>query len=332
MPAKRRPAGTPSRGQGIRKRGQKTKEQSKVSDDIGRKRSPNINSDSPDTKRRRGPRQMENQCTILYQREEAVPNDQVPVVDMGTTETQGTANAGMFEDAPGGGNIEFILDREPVSMESAFDQIGSHVPQKLKEKIWEGKFIDFSLLLKSARELNNAIDFTGDLIFRDGKLVVEKQTQQKPIYNISSWTSAFIIFMSVIIEKHPGKSQELLKYLRDVRLAAIRAPSASAWVHYDEQYRLKKSKNPSSSWGVIDSELWLICMSSQKGGNNASLQSQVGSGSSDSFRNRNGSSNARQNICWAFNRGNCKFYPRCKFIHVCSKCGEKHPATRCDKH
>ena len=313
----------------MRKRGQKTNDKSKVSDDTRKKRSlPNIDSGHPDTKRSRGASRNENQCTILYQREaESFSNE--PVVDIGTT--QGNAKEGIFEDALGGGNFEFTLDREPVLMESAYDKIGSHVPQKLKEKIWEGKFIDFSLLLKSARELNNAIDFTGDLIFRDGKLVVEKQAQQKPIYNISSWTSAFIIFMSVMIEKHPGKSQELLKYLRDVRLAALRAPSASAWVHYDEQYRLKKSKHPSSSWGVIDSELWLICMSSQRGGNNTSLQSQIGSGSNDSFRNRNGYSNVRQNICWAFNRGNCKFYPRCKFTHACSKCGEKHPATRCDK-
>ena len=65
-------------------------------------------------------------------------------MDFGTTQTQGTAKEGIFEDTLGGGNIEITLDREPVSMESAFDQTGSHVPQKLKEKIWEGKFIDFS--------------------------------------------------------------------------------------------------------------------------------------------------------------------------------------------
>jgi hypothetical protein len=41
-----------------------------------------------------------------------------------------------------------------------------------------------------------------------------------------------------MIEKHPGKAQELLKYLRDIRLAAYRAPSALAWVQYDEQVRL----------------------------------------------------------------------------------------------
>jgi hypothetical protein len=35
-------------------------------------------------------------------------------------------------------------------------------------------------------------------------------------------------------------------------------------VQYDKQFRLKKSRNLSSSWGVIDNELWLICMSQKR--------------------------------------------------------------------
>jgi len=144
---------------------------------------------------------------------------------------------------------------EPISFVSVFDPIGYHIPQKLKEQIWEGRFIDLSLLLKSARELNMADESAGDLIIKGGKLAVERKVQQKSIYNINLWTLAFIIFTNIMIEKHPGKAQELLKYPRDIRLAAYRAPSALAWVQYDEQFRLKKSRNPSSSWGVIDNEL-----------------------------------------------------------------------------
>jgi hypothetical protein len=31
---------------------------------------------------------------------------------------------------------------------------------------------------------------------------------------------------------------------------------------YDEQYRLKKTRFPSSSWGIIDQELWILCVAS----------------------------------------------------------------------
>jgi hypothetical protein len=128
----------------------------------------------------------------------------------------------------------------------------------LKHGFW--LLVNCSVISKSARELSMADESTGDLIIKRGKLAVERKVQQKFIYNINLWTSAFIIFTSIMIENHPGKAQELLKYPRDIRQAAYRAPAALAWVQNDEQFRLKKSRNPSSSWGVIDNELWLICI------------------------------------------------------------------------
>jgi hypothetical protein len=39
------------------------------------------------------------------------------------------------------------------------------------------------------------------------------------------------------------------------------------WVNYDEQYRLRKATSPSSSWGVVDMELWMLCVSTPPSGN-----------------------------------------------------------------
>jgi hypothetical protein len=47
------------------------------------------------------------------------------------------------------------VNRSHDVMPSIFDPISSHIPLKLKEKAWKGDFIDFHLLLKSARELVN---------------------------------------------------------------------------------------------------------------------------------------------------------------------------------
>ena len=61
--------------------------------------------------------------------------------------------------------------------------------------------------------------------------------------------------MSVMLEKYHTRAQELIKYMRDIRIAADRSPG---WQKYDEQYRLKKQSDPQSSWGIINSELWLL--------------------------------------------------------------------------
>lgn len=246
-----------------------------------------------------------------------------------------------------------IMESEapPSQNTSIFDEIGEHVPEKLKEKIWDGKFIDLSLLLKSARELEDMAQGNGELKLRDGRLVLEKETKNKTIYNIEAWTSAFLIYTSVMLEKHPTKAQELLKYMRDIRMAAKNSKSA-AWVKYDEQFRLKRAKYPTSSWGKIDGELWLLSMSCSESAGNSDTRlfnrQQPFSGDS-SFRNFQnpissptlstaGNPSSFQQTrppfrkvfhCWGYNKGKCTYNERCKFSHTCSKCSGRHPAFSC---
>ena len=73
---------------------------------------------------------------------------------------------------------------EPISFVSVFDPIGYHIPQKLKEQIWEGRFINLSFFFKSTRKLNMGDASAGDLTIKGGKLAVERKVQQKSIYNI----------------------------------------------------------------------------------------------------------------------------------------------------
>lgn len=44
------------------------------------------------------------------------------------------------------------VDYQPSQATSSFDTNTAHVPTKIKQKIWEGKFTELSVLLKSARE------------------------------------------------------------------------------------------------------------------------------------------------------------------------------------
>jgi hypothetical protein len=64
---------------------------------------------------------------------------------------------------------------------------------------------------------------------------------------------------------HNSMSTTPLKYMHTVRMAAIRDYSLG-WVNYDEQYRLRKATSPSSSWGVVDMELWMLCVSTPPSG------------------------------------------------------------------
>ena len=92
----------------------------------------------------------------------------------------------------------------PAPVFRNFDNVDSHVPTPILEKIWAGGYVDLEVLLKRSRDLRSDPNSTGELVIKIGHLVVEKQ-QSKPINNIYTWTSAFIVFMSVYLVKFPGK-------------------------------------------------------------------------------------------------------------------------------
>jgi hypothetical protein len=114
-------------------------------------------------------------------------------------------------------------------------------------------------LLKSAKDLVSDYHLNGDLTVKGGQLTL-LQHKQNTITNIHVWTSAFMIFMGVMLEKWPSKRQELLKYMHNVRLAASRMSGVGCSV-YDEQYRLRKARFPHSFWVDVDMELWLLYVS-----------------------------------------------------------------------
>jgi hypothetical protein len=79
---------------------------------------------------------------------------------------------------------------------------------------------------------------------------------------LNSFNKVWFDFNSVMLEKWPRKGLESLKYMQTVGTAASRG-CPGGWVLYDVQYRLRQARFPASSWGVVDSELWMFCVNKQ---------------------------------------------------------------------
>lgn len=139
---------------------------------------------------------------------------------------------------------EQVQVSRPAAETSMRDPIGSHVPVAIREKIWAGAFNDLPLLVKQARDLQTDPCITGELVIKNGQLVIEKQ-HLKPINNINTWT----IFMAIYLKEFPGKAQDMLKYMHTIRFAAGKQGHLG-WAKYDEQFRLKMERHPTSSWGL----------------------------------------------------------------------------------
>ena len=58
------------------------------------------------------------------------------------------------------------VEQSSLQAASMHDSVGSHIPQKSKEKIWAGDYIKISLLLKSVKELASDLQYSGELTIK----------------------------------------------------------------------------------------------------------------------------------------------------------------------
>ena len=163
---------------------------------------------------------------------------------------------------------EFVVADNPVICSKASDDLSRNVSLNLKQKIIMGEYIDLALLVVNSQTVAAE---SQRLVFMKGELLVQ-QKQHKQIINIENWTDAILIFTSIYCSAHPATYSDMLEYIHTIRFGAKRS---QGWKNYEEQFRLRKSQDPTSSWALIDQELWLLYLYSNPSNPNVS---SLGSG------------------------------------------------------
>lgn len=209
------------------------------------------------------------------------------------------------QQAAGNVNGYHDLPQDIVPINSIHDMLGGNVSSNIKQKIVAGQFVDLATLLD-----NSVITHAPEkrIFISNGELVTREKTLFK-ITSIEKWSDAFLTFMSIFTGAHPNRSQELLKYMHDVRLGAS-TNRGMGWKLYDEQFRLRRAANPSTSWGVVDLELWLKYM----------VQTlPLPTSAISSFGHTK---------CFDFNYRFCS-RQFCTYQHLCIRCGGEHSFISC---
>jgi len=194
----------------------------------------------------------------------------------------------------------------PQHVIKASDNLACNVAQSVKQKIVLGEYIDMATLLTNSNA--NSSD-TQKIAFLHGELVVQPKQSQQKITSVEVWTDAFIIYLSIYCSAHPDKFHDLLKYMNTIRLGAKQ--STIGWRLYDEQFRLRKAQNPTSSWANIDTELWLLYMH----GAMSPVLPTI----------------SKVNKCYGFNYNGVCGKQTCHYSHTCMRCFGTHPLKFCHK-
>ncbi|XP_062615002.1 uncharacterized protein LOC134276743 [Saccostrea cucullata] len=107
----------------------------------------------------------------------------------------------------------------PNSLCSVSDALGVHVPDNLRQNIYDNAFIHLHKLLP----LKPNDEPQQQLAFVAGELVLKAKHKEIKITSIETWTNAFLIFSSIYLTKFPEHIQSILKYINIIRTAAQRS-------------------------------------------------------------------------------------------------------------
>ena len=91
------------------------------------------------------------------------------------------------------------------------------------------------------------------------------------VFQLYRGVIAFIIFTGL---SHPTRCVELLKHKHMARLGAKRCSGLGCKI-YNEQFRLRKLLDPTISWSVVDSELWLLYMNNMTSGSTNAINQPI---------------------------------------------------------
>ncbi|XP_057275419.1 uncharacterized protein LOC130604702 [Pezoporus wallicus] len=120
--------------------------------------------------------------------------------------------------------------------------LGYKLAKATKERIWRGEFIDLFSLLHTE---------------------LAPEYGPRPGDTLDQWVSAFLVYASVLCEKHPARCGAMFKYLDTIRKLHA-TYGGTSWMNYDEDFRRRAAKDPNLPWGDVDLDLWMKWMAPLK--------------------------------------------------------------------
>ena len=205
--------------------------------------------------------------------------------------------------------------------------VGQNIPQKLRRKILQDKFVEISQLLPQT-STNQSDEF----IFKPSKDKGAKLVKNKKRTDISfsQWMEGFDIFIAVYIDSaHKLSSlqkliRSLLTYKKEI---ATLYRMGYDWASFDRHFRKDREVNP-CSWATVRHDLHMLYSGSKK----HTFRSQPTDPNTNkikSIQTRDGNT-IPAGYCIEFHTrdSRCSKGLECSFQHKCPKCRARHPIYR----
>ena len=208
--------------------------------------------------------------------------------------------------------------------------LGHLLSAKIKQDIWDDKFVDMAALLYPDTHTSSyGVQFAGDLASEQGHGEL-RFAPRKKVITINDWVKAFQIYMAVYIQK-PGReacAPELLTYMAEIQSIA---EDGLDWALYDDQYRRDRASNLSPPpWSAVNQPLHNVIMRKRNSGMPPGQAQQKPS--TGNFCNNHNTSSIPVGFCYAYHSRTRRCEKvNCPFKHQCFTCNHPrhHPVFTC---
>ena len=228
--------------------------------------------------------------------------------------------------------------------------LGTGLPslsRKLVDKIIANEYVDFAELPPAkgkAKHMPHSVD---------GQVVVVQAVdlfqQRRLIPEFATWAQCFAVYTAVLATKEPLRVPDLMGYMAIIARVSLKCKWPS-WIVYDQNFRQEAAEHQIKTWAWVDPSIYAQCftnMAVSAEGWCKHCQSiehaseacpirpqgarkrpwQPTPGSVAQFNPPAKKASAGSTVCIKYNKyaGDCKYGAKCRYQHICDKCGGAHP-------
>ena len=258
------------------------------------------------------------------------------------TSTTSSGNTAVMSSTLLGGSLLSTMNAHTSDQLPSLVSIGQSLPllpRKLVQQIRAGEYVDFAELPPAKGRQLTPTSYTSQLVLVQ---LHEVERQRKLIPDFLTWSQCFAIYTAVLGRDQPHQIPELMAYQLEIAKCAKKYKWPS-WVIYNLNFRQEAASKPGLSWATIEPSIYTQCFNSMaKDPSDVWCRTCQSLDHATAFcplmpqqkvprkeKRETASADSRKDTtCRNYNTKGCS-YPHCARRHVCLKCHEKHPITRC---
>ena len=192
--------------------------------------------------------------------------------------------------------------------------VSQTIPQKIKLKIWQHKFIDFVELLNPHNMTPSySVSLNANSLLSD-KPALMFQPKSKKQLNEFEWNQAWDSYMSVYLKRYPEQLDQMLTYHQHIQRMMARQAN---WRDYDYHFRVDR-EYVQFDWDIVRPDLERDAYNS--------FRPYTKQSGNPSYKTSSSTQSIPKGYCFAYNTiGKRCVRDNCSFKHVCPECQNKHP-------